>query len=182
MQYYDLKKNWRKVKPHLENPKVKDTLVRDFNKFTYGRWRKEFTPDKVPHDFESCDWWLNHRGRMPAFWNYVKHSACHWLVNSNLELAQLVKPKEEWHILTSAKHSTVWNMHNLLFDFNFLALGTPPDECFQLADEELLAVGAHLELGYASHYIFDIDEEHRGKFIGKEELLKIEAGLDTIIT
>ena len=31
IKYYDLSKNWRKVRPHLDNPCVADTLVRDFN-------------------------------------------------------------------------------------------------------------------------------------------------------
>jgi len=42
IKYYDLSKNWRKVRPHLDNPRVAETLVRDFNKFTYGRWRQRF--------------------------------------------------------------------------------------------------------------------------------------------
>src|SRR5215470_4114609 len=92
IRYYDLRKNWRKVRPHLDNPRVVDTLVRDFNKFTYGRWRQRFTAGRYPREFESCDWDIGHRGRHPHFWKYVKHSACHWLVNFALELAQLVEP------------------------------------------------------------------------------------------
>jgi hypothetical protein len=38
MQYYDLKKNWRKVKRHIDHPEVQKILVRDFNRFTWGRW------------------------------------------------------------------------------------------------------------------------------------------------
>ena len=82
MRYYDVQKNWRKVKPYLDDPVVKAVLVRDFNKFTFGRWDKTFTDDKTPHQFESCDWSLS-RGRpgpMPAYRWYVKHSVCHWLV------------------------------------------------------------------------------------------------------
>ena len=80
IKYYDLSKNWRKVRPHLDNPRVAETLVRDFNKYTYGRWRQRFTAGRYPCEFESCDWRFERRGRPPHFWRYVKHAACHWLV------------------------------------------------------------------------------------------------------
>jgi hypothetical protein len=75
MKYYDLKKNWHRVKPHLADDKLNDILVRDFNKFTFGRWGRKFTYGDLPCEFESCDWDIDHRGRRPAFWQYVKHSA-----------------------------------------------------------------------------------------------------------
>ena len=90
-RYYDPIKNWSRIRPHL--PDVEQILVRDFNKFTWGRWRKKFQPGQRPHQFESCGWWLDHRGLKPAYWWYVKHSACHWLVNHGLELARRVRPK-----------------------------------------------------------------------------------------
>ena len=36
---YDLKRNWRKVRRHIEHPQVQALLVRDFNRCTWGRWR-----------------------------------------------------------------------------------------------------------------------------------------------
>ena len=101
MKYYDLKKNWHRVKPHLGDKQFNDILVRDFNKFTSGRWNKTFTYGDLPYEFKSCDWDCDHRGRRPAFWQYVKHAACHWLVNSSLCLAMLVQPKKRWRIITS---------------------------------------------------------------------------------
>jgi hypothetical protein len=44
MNYYDLKGNWPKVKRHLTNPVVTDTLVTNSNEFTFGPWDKEFLP------------------------------------------------------------------------------------------------------------------------------------------
>src|SRR5215470_13332060 len=117
IKYYDLSKNWRKVRPHLDNPRVASTLVRDFNKFTYGRWRQRFTAGRYPREFESCDWDIGHRGRRPQFGNYVKHSACHWLVNFSLELAQPVEPDRKWRIITSDQHSTVWDGGDRLVAF-----------------------------------------------------------------
>jgi hypothetical protein len=67
MKYYDLKRNWYRVKPHLENKELNDILVRDFNKFTFGRWGRKFTYGDLPCEFESCDWDIDHRGKRPAF-------------------------------------------------------------------------------------------------------------------
>jgi len=116
MKYYDLKKNWRRVKLYLGDQTLNDILVRDFNKFTFGLWERSFTYGDLPANFESCDWNLFHRGRKPAFWQYVKHAACHWLVNCTLRLATLVKPNQPWRIITSEKHSTVWDGGCTLFD------------------------------------------------------------------
>ena len=151
MKYYDIPKHWTKrIDPHIES--VRCILTRDFNKFTWGRWRKKFTDQDVPHGFDSCDWRWRHKGRHPRYWDYVCHSACHWLVNFNLRLAQLVEPKREWRILTSQEHSTVWDGAETLFDFNFLALGVPADEAFQLANEKHLPVGKELKVYFAEHY------------------------------
>ena len=150
--YYDLKRNWRKVKRHINHPEVQALLVCDFNKFTYGRWGKKFKPGMVPHQFESCDWWCDHRGPLPAFWSYTKHSACHWLSNFTLRLAQLVEPKRQWRIITSSKHSTVWDGERLLFDFNFQAMQISPEECFKLAYKRMLKPGELLKVHIAEHW------------------------------
>jgi hypothetical protein len=152
MEYYDLKKNWHRVKPHLGDKELNDILVRDFNKFTFGRWGRKFTYGDLPCEFESCDWDWEHRGRRPAFWNYVKHSACHWLVNFNLRLATLVKPKRQWRIITSEDHSTVWDGNDTLFDFNFQAFGIDPIECALLAFENVLEPGEYAQVEFANHY------------------------------
>jgi hypothetical protein len=61
MKYYDLKKNWRRVKPHLADKKLNDILVRDFNKFTQGRSGKTFTYGDLPLNFENQ--FVNNRNR-----------------------------------------------------------------------------------------------------------------------
>jgi hypothetical protein len=153
MRYYDLKRNWtRKIEPHLNDAKLNRILIRDFNKFTNGRWGKEFKAGQYPYEFESCDWSWDHRGPRPRFWRYVKHSACHWLVNFNLRLALLVEPDRPWRIVTSRAHSTVWDGDQTLFDFNFLAFGIAPDECFRLANERRLLSGRELSVHKAQHY------------------------------
>lgn len=67
MKYYNVSKNWRKAKPHIENKRVQDTLVANFRKYTFGRWKEEFKHGNKPHEFESCDWWCERRGKMPEF-------------------------------------------------------------------------------------------------------------------
>jgi hypothetical protein len=153
MRYYDLKRHWTKrIEPHLGDERLNAILVRDFNKFTFGRWRKPFKPGMFPDEFESCDWRCDHHPPHPRFWRYVKHSACHWLVNFNLRLAEIVEPGRQWRIVTSEDHSTVWDGNDTLFDINFLALGIHPDECFRLANQKHLPPGKELKVYFANHY------------------------------
>ena len=163
MKYYDLKTNWRKVKRHIDRPEVQEVLVRDFNRFTWGRWRQKFMPGQVPTEFKSCDWQLEHKGRRPAFWQYTKHAACHWLVNFTLRLAERVEPQHEWQIITSDEHSTVWDGKDLLFDFNFQAMGILPAECYRLARELELPPGEFIEVHWADHYATAV---RRGRAVG----------------
>lgn len=149
MRYYDLQRHWpRRIAPHLTDKRLNAVLVRDFNKFTTGNWNTPFTRGQFPRDFEICDWSWEHRGREPRYWRYVKHGACHWLVNFNLRLAQLVEPNRGWRVVTSDAHSTVWDGKGTLFEFNSLALGVPADECFEMADFVHLKPGKEIRVGY----------------------------------
>ncbi len=153
MQYFDpMGSNWTKrVLPHLNDEELQRVLIEGMNKFVEGRWGKKFLPGDAPRKFESCDWGWGHRGREPRYWQYVKHSACHWLVNFNLRLATLVMPKKHWHIVTSDKHSTVWDGKRKLFDLNFCALGIPADEAYSMAavGGEVLECGEYLDVHFA---------------------------------
>lgn len=118
----------------------------------HQKWRAEdfnytYTPHpeyRTPAQYDSCDWrWCPEtprKGPHPAFWDFVCHAACHWLVDLNLYVATRAYPKEAWRILNSnsrkSNHSTVWNgnlQEPLLFDANFLALGIPASEALQTA-------------------------------------------------
>jgi hypothetical protein len=161
IRYYPLQRHWtKKIVPHLGNRKLNDTLVENFNKFTFGRWHQRFTYGQTPFEFESCDWWCEHRGPMPRYWQYVKHAACHWTANWILELAQLVEPKRRWRIITSEAHSTVWDGAETLFDFNFQAMGITPGECFKAAarhpTSRELKPGQHERIYFAEHYSVDM--------------------------
>lgn len=152
MKYYPIQKKWAKIKPLIQNKEVQDILVDNFNKFTFGRWGQRFKHGMKPHEFESCDWWCHdRRGRMPEYWNYVKHAASHWLVNFNLKLAMLAEPQKDWQIVRGHLHSTVWDGEETLFDMQFLALGISPDEAFELAYEDcdLIEIGKTVEIYFA---------------------------------
>jgi hypothetical protein len=71
-----------------------------------------------------------------------------------LRLAMLAEPIYPWRIVTSDRHSTVWNGDGLLFGHNFLALGVPPDECFADArrNGEVLAPEKYMRVHRAAHY------------------------------
>ena len=109
MRYYPVVCNWgRKIRPHLADPEVVEVLVRDFNKFTFGRWGRPFLAGMKPRDFESCDWQCDRRGRHPEYWAYVKHSACHWLVSFNRHLAVKAEPKVPWRCALEVDPNEAW--------------------------------------------------------------------------
>ncbi len=138
-EYYDPMKNWRRIKPHIDNPDVRQQLQADFSKYIegrYGHYGIVYEPKKRewPFDYESHEWPLYRgRGRPPAYHKLVKFGACHWLVNTGLMLAQRAAPKRTWRIVTSDAHSTVWDGGHTLFDFNFTALGVDPDDAWDMA-------------------------------------------------
>jgi hypothetical protein len=163
-RYYNLKgSNWtRKIVPHLGDPLLNNILIEDFNRFTFGTWAQPFKPGQFPDEFESCDWRCGHQGPYPRFWRYVKHSACHWIVNFALQLAQLVVPEQPWRILSSPRHSTVWDGASTLFDFNFQAMGITADACFECAcgeDGEELYPGEYLPLSWPVHFSSGLQED-----------------------
>jgi hypothetical protein len=148
-RYYDFRRHWTKrIAPHLGDKKLNAILVRDFNRYTYGRSQRTFRQGDLPYQFENCEWDWDHRGPRPRYWAYVKHAACHFLVNFNLRLATLAESKRPWRIITSDKHSSVWDGDATLFDMNFSALGIPPAEAFLLAYDRELRPGKYRRTGW----------------------------------
>jgi hypothetical protein len=134
---------------------------------TSSRWHKPFTLGMYPADYESCDWRYSNprRGRPPAFWRYVKHGACHWLVNAALRLAMLTDPNRQWRVVTSDKHSTVWDGDDTLFDLQFSALGVGPEECWKLARRsgEILPPGMYRPTFRLEYWKTEMNREEREK-------------------
>lgn len=160
LSYYDPVKNWQKLKQHVEAPDLRAVLNRDFDRFTRGSWHKRFPAEGryYPNDWESCDWQCDRRGRPPAYWRYVKHAACHWLVNYNLGLAQRVSNRP-WRIIRSDRHSTVWDGDRTLFDLNFHALQVSVKETWQLTGRhptaEMLPPGKQIRCYLAGGFVRD---------------------------
>jgi hypothetical protein len=145
VRYYDVTRHWtQRIEPHLQDEMLNKILIADFNDYTQGRWGLVFYPGTYPEGIESCDWRIGRRGRPPRYWKYVKHGACHWIVNFCLRLASLAEPSRKWRILTSDEHSTVWDAQKTLFEFNYLALGISAEECFSKANDQELLPGEYL--------------------------------------
>lgn len=143
MHYYDPQKNWRKLKRYVNDDDIQQKLYADMLIYTRYVNRRDFQPGDKPCNFEISDWRCDRgqRGRLPAYWDYVCGLACHWLVNFNLMLAMRVEPDRPWRIVTSAKHSTVWDGDGHIFDLNFHAKGIPAAECYDLAKGRCLKPG-----------------------------------------
>jgi len=75
-------------------------------------------------------------------------------VNFALRLACLAEPKRSWRIVTSDKHSTVWDGHRTLFEFNFQAMGIDAQECWERAavGGYELTPGRYLKVYHAEHW------------------------------
>ena len=142
MRYYDLERNWEKVRPRLNNEVVTNALERGMNDLL-SRWGRRFDATKVPRDYEWNNWhWAIPHDEEPEFWKYTLFNACFWLADFNLELAKVVEPTENWRIVRNEKHATVWSGGDLLFEFNLMAFGWTPDACFSLAGGVLHEVAA----------------------------------------
>lgn len=142
--YADIQRHWRKLGPIFRSKECRSVWVPCMTEYmqqrSSGKWKFKYDPGKyrTPSCFDSCDWrWnRNRRGPHPEFWDYACHSACHWVVDMCLYVAISYAPHLQWRIISSDKHSTVWNGSldwPVLFDVNFLALGVAPDEAWNLA-------------------------------------------------
>jgi len=75
-------------------------------------------------------------------------------VNFALRLACLAEPKRSWRIVTSDKHSTVWDGQRALFDFNYQAMGITAQDCWNAAavGGYALTPGTYMKVHYAQHW------------------------------
>lgn len=141
-QFVDVVRHWRKIKKIIDRPESRTFLLPDLLQYQARRqldcWESQgyLFKDRLhpttllPKDFDHCDWRLGKKRF--AYHRYVCHSACYWMVNFNLYLAQRYDPKQPWRILVNDSpdqedggHATVWggNLKKpLLFDMQGLAL------------------------------------------------------------
>lgn len=142
--YVDIQKHWRRLGPIYRSTTAeriwKPCMIE------YAQVRAEdngykYQPREcaLPEGHDSCDWRCDRKGRQPAFWDFVCHNACHWMVDLSMFVAVSAWPKTPWRIVTkwaTGGHSTVWDgdyQKPLLFDTNFSGIGVPPDEALSLA-------------------------------------------------
>ena len=151
MKYVDIQKRWKSVKKYYQSPEA--TAIWKSEMRLFGLTRPMWEPCEIHSvcQMDSCDWRYGHgrKGPEPAYWSYVCHAACHWTCNLHLYVARHAEPKVPWRIISSHKHSTVWDGAHRLWDGNFLALGICPNEAFNLAynqsDSLMLPVGQSLK-------------------------------------
>jgi len=143
MKYVNLQRRWQQVGPYYRCETAKNIWTPEMTAYLYGRgvdygfpWK--YKPIESPAAVDSCDWRWGHgrRGPQPGYWEYVCHSACHWIVNLHLWVACHIESQTPWQIVSSDKHSTVWDGKDRLWDGNFLALGVEAKEAWKLAGKQ----------------------------------------------
>jgi hypothetical protein len=151
-RYFDFSRHWtKKLNPIIQSPQAQAILQHDFEDYSIAKakqrgssWR--FVEGQLPAYYDSCDWRYNRR--LPAWKHYVCHGACHYIVNTLLYIAMAAYPNRAWRIVTSSKHSTIWDGDKTLFDLNFLTLKVPVHECiedaFMQSDSAMLDYGQYL--------------------------------------
>ena len=143
MQYVAIQKHWRRLGPLYRSPAAVPIWYLEMEAYRaqradqYGRTYRpaSLAAELVPANYECCDWRVTRgrRGPEPAFWAYVCYAACHWVCNLHLWVAMQHQPDRPWRIVTSDRHSVVWDGAQTLWDGNFLALEVPAAEAWKLA-------------------------------------------------
>ncbi len=158
--YYPVQKRWRRLRPIYESPMVLEMMHEQMELLSFSRANdngyefkpQPFHPELRPSWYDSCDWRFRSRpGPRPQYWEWCCHAACHWIVNTNLFVIRQIEPNRPWQIISSQKHSTIVDLkRELIFDFNFLAMGISVAETWKLAskqrDSKLLPLGSYLKL------------------------------------
>jgi hypothetical protein len=144
VRYFDLEKEWPRIVPHLEtNPVIRDTLAFHFGRYTQEDFGIPFAG--YPCLFEKdSSWRKDIPTPHPEYMRWVCLETCFVLVNFLLALSKAVEPERQWRIIYSENHATVWDGLDTLFEFNYLALGIPPQDCFHFAYSKELIPGEYL--------------------------------------
>lgn len=146
--YYPIQEKWRRLRPLFERPDVLELYHRELEAYNrsmrkvfdgpYSGFKpKQFTLELRPADYDKGDWRFGYRrGPNPGFWAFACSDACHWLTAGHMSVIATLEPDRPWQVAQSEKHSTIVDLEReLLFDTNFLAFGTPPEKCWELAVE-----------------------------------------------
>lgn len=187
MKYIDIQKNWRRIKPFLQDDNAKALIKHGMYHYHMNRkyhfesigvdtssWK--YTGHELPCQYESCDWrWDTERQEpQPAFWDYVCHSACHWLVDLNFYAAINAFPKNRWVIVSNSEsndgHSNVVDFENkLIFDMNYLAMGIEPMESLEGSLGKDDSSGGMIHYGFYDHPDESLIENYIPPDLGEPE-------------
>lgn len=155
--YVDITKKWSKLKSLFQSKEARDIwepCLREFTQIECKKRGKEYPVAFYEGENARPCWhdgdWRCGTSRPPEWWNYACGKACHWVADLALFVAQAGLKREQWRIVTSQKHSTVWNgdcENPVVFDLNFSALGIPPSEALLFAARRgrELKVGEYLK-------------------------------------
>lgn len=151
LKYFPIQQHWGTIGPIYKSWEAAKIWIPNMIEYAEQRghengYKFTYDPDRyeLPMDFDSCDWRFNRAGRRgpnPHFWDYVCHSACHWLVDLSLYVAMTAFPQVPWRIVShdssrrGGSHSTIWNgdcNNPVLFDANFLALDVKVKEAWKI--------------------------------------------------
>ena len=147
LSFFPIQKHWRRLGPLFKSKESKSIWLPNMLEYHRNRahefgfkYIRKKDMEGSPACWDSCDWRFNreHPGPSPGFWEFACHSACHWVADMCLYVASNAYPNTPWRIVTSDKHSTVWNgcpKTPVLFDVNFLAIGVKPKEAWELASK-----------------------------------------------
>ena len=93
-RYFDIQKNWRRLKPLFERQDVLTLMHAEMECYVASRAEdygfehkpKPFNPDLRPVDYDACDWRFDRTkpGPWPAYWDWACHRACHYVASHNL--------------------------------------------------------------------------------------------------
>jgi len=149
MKHYPIVRNWKRIYENVFDDEAQEVLWCDFNQYTEEVWGIEFDPEEFPAMYADDGWRFGKKGRPAQYWDWIKPGACHWLVNFYLRLAILTEPSRKWRIVSSQKHSTVWDGDVTIFDPNYLALRVTAQETYRRARHRgvVLDIGEYLDVG-----------------------------------
>ncbi len=51
LRYFPVRENWRRIRPHLADPRLQRVLARDMARFS-----PRFRPGMKPFEVDGCDW------------------------------------------------------------------------------------------------------------------------------
>jgi len=140
MKYYSAQKHWRKLKPIFELDEIHAIMQLQMKRYqkikeaAFGRpWNNRSR--LLPKDYDCSDWRCNHRGRRPAYWDWICYEACHWMAPVYLLVIRRALPGWSWSMLSGPSHTTIF-CGDYIFDPQYEALGLTANTALKQAKKK----------------------------------------------